>query len=120
MPGVAVRVDGRWKETPVRPLGDLNLLASPYEMNLIPAGGLGNFTNLSRLPILPVHSCEWGTLESPKRVRDTANLANEFRALERIDVRASLLADAGLNLNNGAFPGCGRPPRRPDFSNTAA
>src|SRR5262249_19558917 len=27
LPGIAVRVDGHWKETAARPLGDLNLLA---------------------------------------------------------------------------------------------
>jgi radical SAM superfamily enzyme YgiQ (UPF0313 family) len=102
LPGVAVRHDGRWKETPVRPLGDLNLLASPYEMDLIPSGGLGILQTYRGCPFT-CSFCEWGTMESPKRVRDTASLAAEFRAMERVDVRASLLADAGLNLNNGAF-----------------
>jgi radical SAM superfamily enzyme YgiQ (UPF0313 family) len=28
--GLALRIDGGWRETATRPLGDLNLLASPY------------------------------------------------------------------------------------------
>jgi radical SAM superfamily enzyme YgiQ (UPF0313 family) len=103
LPGVVVRRDdGGWHETPTRPLGDLNLLASPYEMALIPSGGLGILQTYRGCPFT-CSFCEWGTLESPKRVRSVASLGAEFDAIARLDVRAALLADAGLNLNAGAF-----------------
>jgi radical SAM superfamily enzyme YgiQ (UPF0313 family) len=102
LPGVAVRVDGRWRETAARPLGDLNLLPSPYEMGLIPPGGLGILQTYRGCPFT-CSFCEWGTLESPKRVRSVESLGSEFEAMDRLGLGAALLADAGLNLNNGAF-----------------
>jgi radical SAM superfamily enzyme YgiQ (UPF0313 family) len=102
LPGVAVRCDGRWKETKARPLGDLNLLPSPYDMGLVPPGGLGIMQTYRGCPFT-CSFCEWGTLESPKRVRDVDSIATEFRSMARIGLGATLLADAGLNLNNGAF-----------------
>jgi radical SAM superfamily enzyme YgiQ (UPF0313 family) len=102
LPGVAARVDGRWRESATRPLGDLNLLASPYEMGLIAPGGLGILQTYRGCPF-SCSFCEWGTMESPKRVRSRASLGAEFQAMSRLGLRAALLADAGLNLNNAAF-----------------
>ncbi len=102
LPGLAVRVDGRWQESAARPLGDLNLLPSPYEMDLIPPGGLGILQTYRGCPFT-CSFCEWGTLESPKRVRSVDSLSAEFAAMERLGLGAMLLADAGLNLNGGAF-----------------
>lgn len=100
--GVAMRVDGAWRESPSRPLGDLNLLASPYAMNLIAPGGLGILQTYRGCPFTCAF-CEWGTMESPRRVRTVESLGAEFHAMHRLDLRAALLADAGLNLNNNAF-----------------
>jgi radical SAM superfamily enzyme YgiQ (UPF0313 family) len=102
LPGVAARTGGRWKESPARPLGDLNLLPSPYDMNLMPSGGLGILQTYRGCPFTCAF-CEWGTLESPKRVRDVRSLATEFQSMHRLGLGAALLADAGLNLNNSAF-----------------
>jgi radical SAM superfamily enzyme YgiQ (UPF0313 family) len=102
LPGLAVRADGSWHETGTRPLGDLNLLASPYEMELIPPGGLGILQTYRGCPFT-CSFCEWGTMESPKRVRSVTSLESEFEAMKRLGLRAALLADAGLNLNSGAF-----------------
>jgi radical SAM superfamily enzyme YgiQ (UPF0313 family) len=100
--GLALRIDGRWHESKTRPLGDLNLLASPYAMNLVPGGGLGILQTYRGCPFT-CSFCEWGTMESPKRVRTAESLAAEFAAMERIGLGAALLADAGLNLNQAAF-----------------
>ncbi len=102
LPGVAVQADGQWHETATRPLGDLNLLPSPYEMELIPPGGLGILQTYRGCPFT-CSFCEWGTMESPKRVRSVASLGSEFAAMAQLGLRGALLADAGLNLNNGAF-----------------
>jgi radical SAM superfamily enzyme YgiQ (UPF0313 family) len=99
---LALRVNGGWRETATRPLGDLNLLASPYAMNLVPAGGLGVLQTYRGCPFTCTF-CEWGTMESPKRVRTADSLADEFSAMDRIGLNAALLADAGLNLNQAAF-----------------
>jgi hypothetical protein len=102
IPGLALRTQGGWRETATRPLGDLNLLASPYEMNLMPTIGLGVLQTYRGCPFTCTF-CEWGTMESPKRVRTADSLAAEFSAMDRIGLGAALLADAGLNLNQAAF-----------------
>ncbi len=102
LPGIAFRHDGRWHETAARPLGDLNLLPSPYDMRLVPPGGLGILQTYRGCPFT-CSFCEWGTLELPKRVRDVDSIATEFDSMAHLGLRAALLADAGLNLNNGAF-----------------
>jgi radical SAM superfamily enzyme YgiQ (UPF0313 family) len=100
--GLALRQGSGWHETPARPLGDLNELASPYAMNLVPGGGLGILQTYRGCPFTCTF-CEWGTLESPKRVRTSENLSAEFAAMEQLGLGAALLADAGLNLNQSAF-----------------
>ena len=102
VPGLALRRDGVWHETSPRPQGDLNILPSPYEMNLIPRGGLGILQTYRGCPFT-CSFCEWGTMESPKRVRTSHSLDVEFAAMGRIGLRGLLLADAGLNLNQAAF-----------------
>ena len=69
--GLALRRDGVWRETTPRAQGDLNILPSPYEMNLIPRGGLGILQTYRGCPFT-CSFCEWGTMESPKRVRTSA------------------------------------------------
>jgi radical SAM superfamily enzyme YgiQ (UPF0313 family) len=71
-------------------------------MNLVPPGGLGILQTYRGCPFTCTF-CEWGTMESPKRVRTPESLAAEFAAMERLGLGAALLADAGLNLNQAAF-----------------
>ena len=102
VPGVALRDAARWHETPARAQGDLNVLPSPYRMELIGPGALGILQTYRGCPFT-CSFCEWGTMESPKRVRDVASLTAEFAAMERLGMRTAMLADAGLNLNGAAF-----------------
>ena len=100
--GIAQWLDDRWHETPTRPLADLNLLPSPYVMGLVPHGGLGVLQTYRGCPYT-CSFCEWGTMESPKRVRTAEHLAEEFEAMALAQVTGALLVDAGLNLNGRAF-----------------
>lgn len=100
--GIAQWQNDRWHETPARPLADLNELPSPYVMGLVPRGGLGVLQTYRGCPYT-CSFCEWGTMESPKRVRTADHLALEFAAMDRNDVTGALLVDAGLNLNARAF-----------------
>jgi radical SAM superfamily enzyme YgiQ (UPF0313 family) len=102
IPGLAFRTDFAWLETKPRAQGDLNLLPSPYKMNLMPAGGLGLLQTYRGCPFT-CSFCEWGTMESPKRVRTADSLCAEFAAMEQLGLGGALLADAGLNLNQPAF-----------------
>lgn len=102
LPGVAVRRDEAWLESPSRQLADLNTLASPYRLGLIGGDGLGIMQTYRGCPFT-CSFCEWGTLESPKRVRDVGGIVAEFDGMARIGLGGLLLADAGLNLNRNAF-----------------
>jgi len=100
--GLALPTPVGWSETPARPLGDLNELPSPYDMDLVPKGGLGVLQTYRGCPFT-CSFCEWGTLESPKRAREVDHLCAEFSGMERHRVVGALLVDAGLNLNPHAF-----------------
>ena len=101
--GIALRApDGGWTETPPRPLADLNDLPSPYEMGLVPGGGLSVLQTYRGCPFT-CSFCEWGTLESPRNVRGVEELCREFDGMARGEPGGALLVDAGLNLNPHAF-----------------
>jgi radical SAM superfamily enzyme YgiQ (UPF0313 family) len=100
--GLALPVDAGWHETAARPLGDLDELASPYAQNLVPRGGLGVMQTYRGCPFT-CSFCEWGTMESPRRVRSVEGLCEEFAGIARGGAEGVLLVDAGLNLNARAF-----------------
>lgn len=100
--GLALPANDGWEETPPRPLSALNDLPSPYQMGLVPNGGVGVLQTYRGCPFT-CSFCEWGTLESPKRAWDVESLCREFDALARNQVTGTLLVDAGLNLNEHAF-----------------
>ncbi len=100
--GLAMPAISGWLETPERPLADLSDLASPYKMGLVPKGGIGVLQTYRGCPFT-CSFCEWGTLESPKRVRSVEDLCEEFAAMDDNGIRGSLLVDAGLNLNPHGF-----------------
>lgn len=100
--GVSLFCDGQWTTHVARPLGDLNLLPSPYEMGLVPAGGLAMLQTYRGCPFT-CSFCEWGVLESPKRVRTAESLIREFEAMKALKKTGALIVDAGLNLNENAF-----------------
>ena len=100
--GLALPGPVGWADTPNRPAVDLNELPSPYEMNLVPHGGLAVLQTYRGCPFT-CSFCEWGTLESPKRVRGVEQLRLELTGMERNEVVGALLVDAGLNLNPHGF-----------------
>jgi radical SAM superfamily enzyme YgiQ (UPF0313 family) len=69
---------------------------------LVPGGGLAVLQTYRGCPFT-CSFCEWGTLESPQRVRGVAELQREFDGMARQPVQGALLVDAGLNLNPNAF-----------------
>ncbi len=100
--GLALPTPDGWIDTPARPLADLNELASPYRLKLVPHGGLGVLQTYRGCPFTCTF-CEWGTLESPRRVLDVDKLSAEFAAMGEHRVQGAILVDAGLNLNPHAF-----------------
>lgn len=112
--GIALHDGQTWIETVKRPLGDLNQLASPYEHRLVPHGGLAVLQTYRGCPFT-CSFCEWGTLESPKRVREVDALVAEFEAMDEANTNGAILVDAGLNLNQLAFRNLHEAAKRTDF-----
>jgi radical SAM superfamily enzyme YgiQ (UPF0313 family) len=104
VPGLALPAAGGqgWTLTAERPLANLDELPSPYEMDLVRAGGLAVLQTYRGCPFT-CSFCEWGTLQSPQNVRRAAALRREFDGMARQPVQGALLVDAGLNLNPAAF-----------------
>ncbi len=100
--GLALPAHEGWMETPARPAVDLNEMPSPYAMDLVPHGGLAVLQTYRGCPFT-CSFCEWGTLESPRRVRGVDELRLEFDGMSRQDVDGAILVDAGLNLNPHSF-----------------
>lgn len=100
--GIALPAVEGWMETPARPSVDLNEMPSPYEMDLVPYGGLAVLQTYRGCPFT-YSFCEWGTLESPRRVRGVDELCREFDGMARTPVNGAILVDAGLNLNPHSF-----------------
>src|SRR5471032_1379094 len=99
---LALPAPERWRETQARPAVDLNEMPSPYEMDLVPHGGLAVLQTYRGCPFT-CSFCEWGTLESPRRVRGVEQLCREFDGMARQAVDGAILVDAGLNLNPHSF-----------------
>lgn len=114
LPGIAWHDMLGWHQTAERPLGDLNDLASPYTLGLSPHGGVGILQTYRGCP-LTCSFCEWGTLGSPRRVREVDNLEQELAGMHDHDVSGALLVDAALNLNNHAFANLHEAARRSGF-----
>lgn len=114
LPGVAIRHETTWLETPAAPLSDLSELASPYQMGLVPPGGLGVLQTYRGCPFT-CSFCEWGTMASPRRARHVADLEAEFHGMDTHQVEGALLVDAGLNLNQHAFLQLNEAAERTDF-----
>lgn len=112
--GVAVWDGSEWTRSKKRALSDLNQLPSPYVMNLVPPGGLGVLQTYRGCPYT-CSFCEWGRMESPRRVRTAEHLVEEFEAMDRLNVDGALLVDAGLNLNSRAFEQLGQAALQSDF-----
>ncbi|MBS0336878.1 MAG: B12-binding domain-containing radical SAM protein [Proteobacteria bacterium] len=100
--GIALPAPEGWMETPARPAVDLNEMPSPYQMDLVPHGGLAVLQTYRGCPFT-CSFCEWGTLESPRRVRGVEELCLEFDGMARQPVDGAILVDAGLNLNPHSF-----------------
>lgn len=102
IPGLSLWNGNAWFDTPPRSLSDLNDLASPYTMKIVPHGGLAVLQTYRGCPFTCAY-CEWGTMESPKRVRTQEHLIQELTALQISNPIGALMVDAGLNLNERAF-----------------
>jgi len=84
----------------VRP--DLDKLPSPHCAGMILPGRTASIETYRGCP-MGCTFCQWGVLESPKRIVSAATLTRDLEALALAGVASAQLVDAGLNLNERAF-----------------
>ena len=88
--------------TPPRPIRtDLDSIASPFQLGLMPATGVAYLETFRGCP-LSCRFCQWGT-DIPGAVFSRDYLERELRALAALSPGVTYLVDAGLNLNAKAF-----------------
>lgn len=100
--GLAVARNGTWHMTPPRASGNLELLASPAQLGLIPRGAWHYLETYRGCP-MSCSFCQWGRAQAPKDVLSTERIAAELAAFQANDAFGVVHLDAGLTLNERAF-----------------
>lgn len=105
VPGLVVATEsGDWLEAPPRPLiGELDRIASPYQMGLMPRDQWGYLEAYRGCP-MSCSFCQWGIDGPNNRIFSRDYIAREVRAMEASHVHPGIFhLDAGLNLNMRGF-----------------
>ncbi len=103
VPGLHMPASGVWLQTGHRaPTADLDAIASPFQMGLMPAGSVAYLETYRGCP-LSCRFCEWGASETSKAVFSTDYIARELESFARQGSPSVFLLDAGLNLNARGF-----------------
>lgn len=101
--GLHLPADGLWRQTAPRPpVADLDAIASPFQLGLMPAGAVAYLETYRGCP-LSCRFCEWGASEAARAVFSVDYLVRELQALRAARPTSVFLLDAGLNLNARAF-----------------
>ncbi len=102
VPGVALPTSEGFRRTAVREPGELDSLASPTELGLIPPGRTAAFESFRGCP-LSCAFCQWGDAGPPSRVFSEEYLTRELAALRDFGAPSAQNLDAALNLSSRAF-----------------
>jgi len=92
-----------WVDTgPRTPIANLDSIASPFQLGLMPDHSVAYLETYRGCP-MSCAFCEWGRPDNPGTVFSRDYIASELAAYAAADVPAVFLVDAGLNLNARAF-----------------
>lgn len=101
--GLHLPSSGPWLQTGHRaPTDDLDGIASPFQLDLMPAGSVAYLETYRGCP-LSCRFCEWGASETARSVFSADYIERELRAFEALRSPTVFLLDAGLNLNARGF-----------------
>lgn len=103
VPGLHLPASGTWLQTGHRPpTPDLDAIASPFQLGLMPAGSVAYLETYRGCP-LSCRFCEWGASETSRAVFSADYITRELEAFARQRSPSVFLLDAGLNLNARGF-----------------
>ncbi|HEX9698456.1 MAG TPA: cobalamin-dependent protein [Acidobacteriota bacterium] len=101
--GLHLPTSNGWIDTgPRTPIADLDQIASPFQLGLMPDHSVAYLETYRGCP-MSCAFCEWGRADNPGTVFSQDYIAAELAAYAAADVPAVFLVDAGLNLNAKAF-----------------
>lgn len=113
--GLTLPAGTGWVRTPRRDATpDLDRLASPFRLDLMPRGAVAYLETYRGCP-LSCRFCEWGSSDKAKATFSADYIARELTAFDRLRAPAVFLLDAGLNLNIRAFRNLREANRRTGF-----
>lgn len=102
LPGVVARTpDGFSSPVPAAHL-ELERLASPYALDLVPPSGTLVLETFRGCP-QTCRFCQWGDATGGSRAFPTSVIAGDLRRIGELRPRSVQLIDAGINLNARAF-----------------
>jgi hypothetical protein len=102
VPGVAARHATGWTTPLPVPEYDLDLIVSPYQLDLAPHGCTAHLETFRGCP-LNCSFCEWGVADRASRVLSEEYLVRELEAFRRASANGAFIVDAAPNLNARAF-----------------
>lgn len=103
IPGIDMPVHNGWHKTAPAPvIGQLDHIASPYQLGIMPERTVAYLETFRGCP-MGCRFCEWGASDKTSKVFSTDYLIRELHAYRQSQVSSVFLVDAGLNLNARAF-----------------
>lgn len=101
VPGLQVHSPFGWRKTAPMDRPVLDSYASPYQIGIVPHGGIGFLETFRGCP-MSCAFCQWG-VDQPDRVYSAEYLAAHLRGLDAAGVDRVYVLDAGFNLSPRAF-----------------
>ncbi|MEX2490057.1 MAG: B12-binding domain-containing radical SAM protein [Pseudomonadales bacterium] len=103
IPGIDMPLKNGWHKTaPAPAIGQLDHIASPYQLGIMPERTVAYLETFRGCP-MGCRFCEWGASDKTSKVFSTEYLIREFHAYQKWQASSVFLVDAGLNLNARAF-----------------
>lgn len=103
IPGVCVSDGSTWlTSNPTESIQDLDMVASPFQLGLVPEGLTGHLETFRGCP-MSCRFCQWGVLGTNSQAFSKDYLVAELEAMKNNKAAGAYLVDSGLNLNARAF-----------------
>lgn len=103
IPDLAIARGGRWEKTTApSPVVDVESIASPFQLGLVPDGKSAHLQTFQGCP-MTCSFCAWGLGDGKRGVFSAEYLKRELRAFRGAGVQGVMSVDAGLNLNAAAY-----------------
>lgn len=102
LPGVSVKTATGWTAPTGTANQDVDALASPYALGLVPRSEMASVETFRGCP-LSCAFCQWGAATGRAGTFSAPTIARDLEAIAELGFGGVQLIDAGINLNPSAF-----------------